>query len=83
VSPVLKAKGKEGCETDKSGFEKLCVEHGSPCFLLEGKPCALRASVVLLWVLYLTLCILHSKIERLVYIKQLIYVSILVGRTRR
>lgn len=28
MSPVLKAKGKEGCETDKSGFEKLCVEHG-------------------------------------------------------
>lgn len=60
-----------------------CVEHGSPCFLLQGKLCPLRASVVLLWVLYLTLCILHSKIERLVYIKQLIYVSILVGRTRR
>lgn len=62
---------------------KLFVEHGSPCFLLEGKACPLRASVVLLSVFYLTLCILHSKIERLVYIKQLIYVSILVGRTRR
>lgn len=62
---------------------KLFVEHDSPCFLLEGKPCPLRASVVLLRVFYLTLCILHSKTERLVYIKQLIYVSILVGRTRR
>lgn len=42
-----------------------------------------RASVVRLRGFYLTLCTLHSKIERLVYIKQLIYVSILVGRTRR
>lgn len=78
MSPVLKAKGKDGCEADtKSAFENLST------LALFRRADPVPCLGVLLRLLYLTLCALHSKPERLVYIKQLIYVSILAGRTRR
>lgn len=84
ISPVLKAKGENGWKKNLvSRTVKLFLEQASPCFPSVGPTLDPCASVVRLRVFYLTLCTLHSKLERLVYIKQLIYVSILVGRTRR
>ena len=86
ISPVLKAEGKDGCKNRVSGSFMLFLEQASPCFPFGGQAgCPWTPPRWSGWGVptSLTLCTLHGQIERLVYIKQLIYVSILVGRTRR
>lgn len=86
ISPVLKAEGKDGCKNRVSGSFMLFLEQASPCFPFGGQAgCPWTPPRWSGWGVptSLTRCTLHGQIERLVYIKQLIYVSILVGRTRR